>query len=96
MSPCGPIAIPIRSGIACLVTPVYIDRPWFYAEWATFWYQRKPWYLLTLDTNLDDIFDVMKRRQTCFLNDRHSVQRLIEHFAEDRLLKGQTCWPPKS
>ena len=29
--------------IACLVTPSYIQRPWFYAEWAVFWFQNKPW-----------------------------------------------------
>src|SRR5215831_7151246 len=45
--------------IACLVTPEYIKRPWFYAEWAVFWFQeRKTWYLLLLDTVLDDVCEV--------------------------------------
>jgi hypothetical protein len=64
--------------IACLVTPEYIKRPWFYAEWAVFWFQEgKTWYLLMLDTSLDDVFDVMRRRQSASLTDRRSVERLL-------------------
>jgi hypothetical protein len=73
-------------GIACLVTPMYIARPWFYAEWAAFWFQQKTWYLLMMNTDLNDVFEVMRRRQNCFLNDRHSVQRLIEQLAGGRQL----------
>ena len=70
--------------IACLVTPDYIQRPWFYAEWATFWYQEKPWYLLMLDAGLDDVFEVMRRRQTTFLDQRRSVERLITSLLAGR------------
>lgn len=64
--------------IACLVTPEYIKRPWFYAEWAAFWFQGdKTWYLLLLDSSLDDVFEVMRRRQSAFLTDRRSVERLL-------------------
>src|SRR5215210_2222273 len=68
--------------IACLVTPEYIKRPWFYAEWAAFWFQdNKTWFLLMLDTTLDDVFEVMRRRQSAFLNDRRSVERLLTVLA---------------
>lgn len=69
-------------GIACVVTPDYIKRPWFYAEWAVFWFQEgKTWYLLMMDTSLDDLFDVMRGRQTAFLDDRRSVERLLTGLA---------------
>lgn len=69
--------------IACLVTPEYIKRPWFYAEWAAFWFQKnKTWYMLMLDTSLDDVFEVMRRRQSAFLNDRRSVERLLTALAK--------------
>ena len=67
--------------IACLVTPEYIKRPWFYAEWASFWFQGKTWYLLLLDSSLDDVFEVMRRRQSAFLTDRRSVERLLRALA---------------
>lgn len=68
--------------IACLVTPEYIKRPWFYAEWAAFWFQKnKTWFLLMLDTSLDDVFEVMRRRQSAFLDDRRSVERLLSALA---------------
>jgi hypothetical protein len=64
--------------IACLVTPEYIKRPWFYAEWAAFWIQEnKTWYLLMLGTSTDDVFEVMRRRQTADLSDRRSVEALF-------------------
>ena len=68
--------------IACLVTPNYIRRPWFYAEWAAFWFQEKTWFLLMLDASLDDVFEVMRRRQTAFLNNRRSVERLLVALAD--------------
>lgn len=69
--------------IVCLVTPEYIRRPWFYAEWAAFWFQEgKTWFLLMLDTSLDDVFEVMRRRQSAFLNDRRSVERLLTALAQ--------------
>lgn len=67
--------------IACLVTPDYINRPWFYAEWAAFWVQDKSWYLLMLDTLLDDLFEVIRRRESAFLDDRRSVERLLTALA---------------
>jgi hypothetical protein len=68
--------------IACLVTPEYVKRPWFYAEWAVFWFQEgKTWYLLLLESSLDDIFEVMRRRQSAFLTDRRSVERLLGALA---------------
>jgi len=63
--------------IACLVTRDYIQRPWFIAEWAAFWIQDKSWFLLMLDTKLEDVFSVMTRRQSAFLNDRHSVKGFL-------------------
>ncbi|MCA1704056.1 MAG: toll/interleukin-1 receptor domain-containing protein [Actinobacteria bacterium] len=72
--------------IACLVTPEYIKRPWFYAEWAAFWFQEdKTWFLLMLDTSLDDVFEVMRRRQSAFLNDRRSVEGLLTALASGDL-----------
>jgi hypothetical protein len=68
--------------IACLVTPEYIQRPWFYAEWAAFWFQEsKTWFLLMLDTSLEDVFEVMRRRQSAFLDSRRSVQQLLARLA---------------
>jgi hypothetical protein len=67
--------------IACLVTPEYIRRPWFYAEWAVFWFEDKTWYLLMLETSLQDVFEVMRKRQTSFLDDRRSVEHLLTHLA---------------
>lgn len=68
--------------IACLVTPEYRNRPWFYAEWAAFWFQGdKTWFLLLLDSTLDDVFEVMRRRQSAFLTDRRSVEQLFRVLA---------------
>lgn len=72
--------------IACLVTPEYVKRPWFYAEWAVFWFQEeKTWYLLMLDASLEDVFEVMRRRQSAVLNDRRSVEGLLGALAGDDL-----------
>lgn len=70
--------------IACLVTPEYMDRPWFYAEWAAFWFQEKTWFLLMYRTSLDDVFEVMRRRHVAFLDDRRSVEKLFAELAEGR------------
>jgi hypothetical protein len=63
--------------ILCLATPSYVSRPWFSAEWAVFWFQDKPWYLVLLDVELAEIFAPMTRRQAIRLDDRRSVQRLL-------------------
>ncbi len=67
--------------ILCLATESYISRPWFAAEWAIFWFQEKPWFLCLLDVELVDVFEPMRRRQAVSLNDRRSVQRLLESVA---------------
>jgi hypothetical protein len=70
--------------VACLVTPEYIKRPWFYAEWAVFWFHEKPWYLLLLDASLEDVFEVMRRRQSATITDRRQVERLLRSLARER------------
>jgi len=63
--------------ILSLVTTRYIERPWFVAEWALFWYQDKPWYLLLDDVQLEKLFEPMRRRQVSELADRRSVERFL-------------------
>jgi hypothetical protein len=71
--------------IACVVTPEYIKRPWFYAEWAAFWFQEKAWFLLMCrGASLDELFEVMRRRHVADLDDRHSVERLFRELAIGR------------
>jgi hypothetical protein len=64
-------------GILSVVTSRYIERPWFVAEWALFWYQDKPWYLLVDDVQVENLFEPMRRRQVSSLGDRRSVERFL-------------------
>jgi hypothetical protein len=63
--------------ILCLATTDYIQRPWFAAEWALFWFQNKPWYLTLHDVDLKAVFEPLSRRQAVRLDDRRSVERLM-------------------
>lgn len=64
-------------GILSLVTTRYVERPWFVAEWALFWFQDKPWYLLVDDVDLDKVFEPMRRRQASRLEDRYDIERFL-------------------
>jgi hypothetical protein len=70
--------------IACVVTPEYLERPWFYAEWASFWFQEKTWFLLMCGASLDELFEVMRRRHVADLDDRHSIEHLFEELTSGR------------
>jgi TIR domain len=68
--------------ILCLATADYIERPWFAAEWALFWFQDKPWYLTLHDVSLESVFAPLGRRQAVRLDDRRSVERLMRSLIE--------------
>jgi hypothetical protein len=68
--------------ILCLATADYIQRPWFAAEWALFWFQDKPWYLTLHEVDLEAVFAPLGRRQAVRLNDRRSVERLMRSLIE--------------
>lgn len=68
--------------ILCLATADYIQRPWFAAEWALFWFQNKPWYLTLHDVDLEAVFAPLSRRQAVRLDDRRSVERLMRSLIE--------------
>jgi hypothetical protein len=73
--------------IASLVTPEYIGRPWFYAEWAVFWFQPDKLTIpMLLETSPTELFEVMARRQAVHLGDRRSVESLIRRLSEGREL----------
>jgi TIR domain len=63
--------------ILCLATADYIERPWFAAEWALFWFQEKPWYLALHDVSLEKVFKPLHGRQAVRLDDRRSVELLM-------------------
>jgi hypothetical protein len=63
--------------ILCLATADYIERPWFAAEWALFWFQEKPWYLALHDVSLEKVFRPLHGRQAVHLDDRRSVELLM-------------------
>jgi hypothetical protein len=64
-------------GILSLVTSRYVERPWFVAEWALFWFQDKPWYLFVDDVDVAHVFEPMRRRQASRLDDRRAVERFL-------------------
>ncbi len=64
-------------GIVSIVTEHYVERPWFVAEWAVFWFQEKPWYVLLHGVELEQLFKPMQRRQAFRLDDRHSIERFL-------------------
>ncbi len=66
--------------ILLLMTPEYLERPWFYAEWAIFWFQEKPWTLLLLDAKLEDSFEPMRKMHVAHLDTRRSVESLLERL----------------
>ncbi len=68
--------------ILCLATADYIERPWFAAEWALFWFQEKPWYLALHDVSLEKVFRPLHGRQAVGLGDRRSVERLMRSLIE--------------
>src|SRR2546422_122419 len=37
-----------------LVTPNFVDRPWFFVEWAASWVQEKPPHLLLIDVTREE------------------------------------------
>jgi hypothetical protein len=68
--------------ILCLATADYIERPWFAAEWALFWFQDKPWYLTLHDVELESVFAPLSRRQAVRLDDPRSVKKLMRSLIE--------------
>jgi TIR domain len=64
-------------GVVSIVTENYVNRPWFVAEWAVFWFQEKPWYVLLHGVDLTGLFEPMRRRQAFPLNDRRLIQRFL-------------------
>ena len=46
-----------------LVTPNYVQRPWFFMEWAAAWVQDKPPHLLLIDVDAMELPDVMREQQ---------------------------------
>jgi len=64
-------------GVVSIVTENYVNRPWFVAEWAVFWFQEKPWYVLLHGVDLAGLFEPMRRRQAFPLNDRRLIQRFL-------------------
>lgn len=68
--------------IVSIVTPNYTKRPWFVAEWAIFWFQAKPWYLLLGDVSIGDVFEPMRKRQALSLRDRKDLQRFLESLVD--------------
>jgi TIR domain len=72
------LAAEVCDAILCVATASYITRPWFAAEWAIFWFQDKPWYLCLLDIDLHEVFEPMRRRQAARLDNRRSVEHLLE------------------
>lgn len=68
--------------ILCLATADYIQRPWFAAEWALFWFQNKPWYLTLHEVDLEAVFAPLSRRQAVRLDDRRSVELLMRSLIE--------------
>jgi hypothetical protein len=68
--------------ILCLATPDYVERPWFAAEWALFWFQEKPWYLALHDVALETVFKPLHGRQAVRLDERRSVERLMRSLIE--------------
>jgi TIR domain len=73
--------------ILCLATADYIERPWFAAEWALFWFQEKPWYLALHDVALEKVFRPLHGRQAVGLDDRRSVERLMLSLIEHGKLR---------
>lgn len=74
----------IRSGVEgsdaalFLVTPNYVDRPWFFIEWAGAWILKKPPHILLIETELSDLPEVMRERQVTRLADgREPVENLV-------------------
>ncbi len=65
-------------GIISIASDAYVDRPWFIAEWAAFWVQRKTWYLLLYKVDLDRVFAPMQRRQAFSLLDWRQVEQFLE------------------
>lgn len=68
--------------IVCVVTPTYVAQPWFVAEWAAFWIQEKPWYILALGVVVKDVFEPMRTRQFTSLDDRKSVERFLRALTD--------------
>ena len=66
--------------IVLLMTPEYLKRPWFYSEWAIFWFQEKPWTLLILDATLEDAFEPMRKSHVAYLDNERSVETLLERL----------------
>lgn len=75
-------------GLVSLVTRNYIERPWFVAEWAAFWFQDKPWYLLLRGVTPDSVFEPMRRRQAFSLDDRRSVERFLSSLTVNSARSG--------
>jgi hypothetical protein len=69
--------------ILSIVTPRYLGRPWFIAEWSVFWFQEKPSYLLLEGVELDALFEPMRRRQVAKLGDRRAMGRLLAALGLD-------------
>jgi TIR domain len=56
-----------------LVTPNFVDRPWFFIEWAAAWIQKKPPHLLLLHVTEKDLLGIMRETQVTSVG-QHSDQ----------------------
>jgi hypothetical protein len=77
--------------VLCLATADYVQRPWFAAEWALFWFQEKPWYLVLHHIELEKVFEPLHRRQAVNLRERRSVERLMRSLIEHGQLQSKAA-----
>jgi hypothetical protein len=69
--------------ILTILTPRYLQRPWAYIEWASFWLRDKTTYVIvTDDVEIKDIVDPMKDIQCTRIFSESDVIKLMESIAE--------------
>lgn len=72
-------ALKTYDSILTILTPKYIQRPWAYIEWASFWVSdRKTFIAISEDVDFKDIVDPMRESQVIRLFDEESIKRLLE------------------
>jgi hypothetical protein len=69
-----------RNALISIVTPRFVNKDWFFIEWAPFWLSGKPYFLLLTDgVDKSDLVPAMTDRQHTALHDYNSIVLL---FAE--------------